>query len=199
MKTEIVKTKFYLEINLEGIIMKTKYVLLSTVLLTFIAVAISGQTTRIVKTKTVKKENDISNVMGKPVYESTVDSLNTKVWIISQKVNTEMKSTSIGKTMGKMKDKNTVKDTEIKKAISSGTHYLIFDVTNILNKKEVADTSAKVEVVSPTKKITSVNLQPMMNHFGGGVSLDEKGEYLFTINLNVGTGYKTTQFQYKVK
>jgi hypothetical protein len=32
-----------------------------------------------------------------------------------------------------------------------------------------------------------------------GASLDEKGEYLFTINLNVGAGYKTTQFKYKVQ
>lgn len=179
--------------------MKTKYVLLATVLLMFINVTISGQSTRTVKTKSIKKVNDISNVLGKPVYESTVDSLNTKVWIISQKLNTEMKSTTVGEVMGKMKDKNTVKDTEIKKAISAGTHYFIFDVTNILNKKEVADTSAKVEVVFPSKKISSVNLKPMMNHFGAGVTLDEKGEYLFTTNLNVGAGYKTTQFKYKVK
>jgi hypothetical protein len=39
----------------------------------------------------------------------------------------------------------------------------------------------------------------MMNHFGSGVTLDEVGEYLFTINLNVGAGYKTTQFKYAVK
>jgi len=35
--------------------------------------------------------------------------------------------------------------------------------------------------------------------FAGCVSLDEKGEYVFTINLNVGVGYKRTQFKYKVK
>lgn len=184
---------------MEGFIMKTKYLLLSAMMVIVLTLTMYGQTIRDMKTKTVKKVNDISNVLGKPVYESTVDSLNTKVWIISQKLNTEMKSTTVGEVMGKMKDKNTVKDTEIKKAISTGTHYFIFDVTNILNKKEVADTSAKVEVVSPTKKISSVNLKPMMNHFGAGVTLDEKGEYLFTINLNVGMGYKTTQFKYKVK
>lgn len=178
--------------------MKTK-IILPTILILIFTLTMFGQITRNVKAKTVKKVNDISNVLGKPVYESTVDSLNTKVWIISQRLNTEMKSTTVGEVMGKMKDKNTVKDTEIKKAISAGTHYFIFDVTNILNKKEVADTSAKVEVVSPSKKISSVNLKPMMNHFGAGVTLDEKGEYLFTINLNVGAGYKTTQFKYKVK
>jgi hypothetical protein len=39
----------------------------------------------------------------------------------------------------------------------------------------------------------------MINHFGGGVMLDEIGEYLFTINLNVGMGYKTSQFKYELK
>ncbi len=179
--------------------MKTKYVILSAALVIILTLTMYGQTTRDMKTKTIKKENDVSSVLGKPVFESTVDSLNTKVWIISQKLNAEMKSTTVGKAMGKMKDKNTVKDTEIKNAISTGTHYFIFDVTNILNQKEVADTSAKVEVVSPSKKISSVNLKPMMNHFGGGVSLDEKGEYLFTVNLNIGSSYKTTQFKHKVK
>jgi hypothetical protein len=158
-----------------------------------------GQNNINVKTKTDPKENDLSDVMGKPVFESTVDSLNTKVWIISQQENKDLKKTKTGKTMGKMKEKNSVANTSTKVAIISGNYYFIFDVTDIKNGKEVADTSAKVEIVSPTKKIVSVNLKPMMNHFGSGVLLDESGEYLFTINLNVGSGYKTTQFKYAVK
>ena len=179
--------------------MKTKYVLLSTILVIVLTLTMFGQTTHNVKTKTVIKKNDISRIMGKPVYESTVDSLNTKVWILTQKKHKEMMKTKMGKMMGKMKDKNMEMDKATKEAMMAGTHYLIFDVTNITNGKEIADSSAKVEIVSPSKKISSVNLQPMMNHFGGGVSLDEKGEYLFTINLNVGAGYKTTQFKHKVK
>jgi hypothetical protein len=158
-----------------------------------------GQTKYKVKMENIIKRNDISSAMGKPVYESTVDSLNTKVWILSQKKYKEIMKTKMGKMMGKMKEKNMVMDKATKEAMMAGTHYFIFDVTNITNGKEIADTSAKVEIVSPSKKISSVNLQPMMNHFGGGVSLDEKGEYLFTINLNVGAGYKTTQFKHKVK
>jgi hypothetical protein len=158
-----------------------------------------GQTKYKVKMENIIKRNDISSAMGKPVYESTVDSLKTKVWILSQKKYKEIMKTKMGKMMGKMKEKNMVMDKATKEAMMAGTHYFIFDVTNITNGKEIADTSAKVEIVSPSKKISSVNLQPMMNHFGGGVSLDEKGEYLFTINLNVGAGYKTTQFKHKVK
>jgi hypothetical protein len=180
--------------------MKTKHVILTMIsFVLVISFTMLGQTGHIAKTKTIIKKNDISKVMGKPVYESTIDSLNTKVWIVSQKKNKELMKTQMGKAMGTMKEKNMETDTATKKAIVAGTHYFILDVTNIKTGKQFADTSAKVEVVSSTKKISSVNLQPMMNHFGGGVSLDERGEYLFTINLNVGASYKTSQFKYKVK
>jgi hypothetical protein len=179
--------------------MKTKYVLLLTVLVASLTVIMLGQSTQFVKTNTVIKKNDISSMLGKLIFESTVDSLNTRVWILSQKKYKEVMKTEMGKTMGKMKDKNMKMDKATKEAMIDSTHYFILDVTNINNGKEFADTSAKVEIVSPTKKISSVRLQPMMNHFGSGISFNEKGEYLFTINLNIGIGYKTTQFKYKVK
>jgi len=178
--------------------MKIKYIILPMILLVPLAVTMFGQNKPKVKA-TITKQNDISEVLGKPIYESTVDSLNTKVWIVTQQKYKEMMKTSAGKTMVKTKDKNVKMDHETKKAMVEGTHYFIFDVTNITNKKEIADTSAKVEIVSPSKKIKSVSLKPMMNHFGGGISLEEKGDYLFTVNLNIGTGYKTTQFTYNLK
>ncbi len=179
--------------------MKTKYLLLSTILVIVFTITMFGQTTHKVKTKTIIQQKDVSSVMGKPVYKSTVDSLKTEVWILSQKKYKEMMKTNMGKMMTKMKDDNMAMNKATKEAVLTGTHYFIFDVTNITNGKEFADSSAKVEIVSPSKIISSVNLQPMMNHFGGGVSLKEKEEYLFTINLNVGMGYKTTQFKYKVR
>lgn len=175
--------------------MKTKYVLLSTILVIVLTITMFGQPTNNVKTETVIKKNDVANVMGKPVYQSTTDSLTTKVWIISQKQIKEMMTTE----MGKMKDKKMEKDKSTKESMMTGNYCIILDVTNISNGKEFADTSAKVEVVSPSKKLSSVNFIPMMNYFGGGVSLDEKGDYLFTINLNIGIGYKTTQFKYMLK
>lgn len=179
--------------------MKTKYLLLSTtILIIVLKLTMFGQATQNVKTKTIIKEKDVSSVMGKPVYESTVDSLNTKVWILSQKKNKELMKTNMGKKMSKMNN-NMVRDKETKDAMMTGTHYLIFDITNITTGKQFADSSAKVEIVSPSRKVASVHLQPMMNHFGGGVSLYEKGEYLFTINLNIGSSYATSQFKYKVK
>ena len=179
--------------------MTNKYILLSSLFVFFMAITIFGQTKHNTTIKTSTKKNNISEVMGKPVYELTVDSLCTKVWILTQMNYKEMMKTKMGKTMGKMKDKNVKMDLAIKDAVVTGTHYFIFDVTNISSGKEFADTSAKVEFVSSSKVVSSVNLQPMKNHFGGGISLTEKGVYLFTINLNVGVGFKTTQFKYAVK
>jgi len=179
--------------------MKTKFVLLSTILVFVLSITMFGQATDNVKTKTSLKESDISRVMGKPVFQSTVDSLRTKVWILTRKNYKKLMKTSMGKSMTKMKDKNTIMDKATKEAMMDSTHYFIFDVTNINNGKEFADTSAKVAIVFPSKKLSSVHLQPMMNHFGGGVSLNEKGDYLFTINLNVGASYITKQFIYKEK
>lgn len=179
--------------------MKTKYVFLSIFLALVLTLSIFGQAAKKAKAKPIIKKNDISIVMGKPVYESTADSLRIKAWIITQKKYKEMLKTAMGKTMSKMKDKDMKMNKDDKKLMITGTHYFIFDVTNIITKKEFADSSAKVEIVYPSKKSSSVTLQPMLNHFGGGVTLNEKGGYLFTINLNIGMSYKTTQFKYKVK
>lgn len=175
--------------------MKTKNVILSMILVIILTLSIFGQTTTNVKTKTTIKKNEIPNMLGKPVYASTTDSLNTKVWIISQNRNKEIMKTKIVK----MKDKNTTMDKTTKEAMMEGSYFIILDVTNISTGKEFADTSAKVEIVSPTKKLSSANFIPMMNYFGAGISLIEKGDYLFTINLNIGAGYKTTQFKYTFK
>jgi hypothetical protein len=177
--------------------MKTKYVFLSSILVIVLTLTIFAQTTDTVKTTTM--QNDISDALGQPVFESMVDSLNTKVWIITQNQYKEIMQTKMGETMDEMKDTTMATTKATEKALLEGTHYFIFDVTNIRTGKEIADTSAKVAIVSPSEKIYSVNLQPMINHFGGGITLDEKGEYLYTINLNVGTGYKTSQFKYMLK
>jgi hypothetical protein len=178
--------------------MKIKYVIFSLIIVIFFSITIDGQTSSNVKAKTNIKQKDVSSVLGKPVYESTVDSLNTKVWIITQKKYIELISSKKGKLISNMNN-NIVRDKANKKSIMTGTHYFIFDVMNIINGKEIANTGAKVEIVSPSRKVSSVQLQPMMNHFGGSVILDEKGEYLFTINLNIGWSYATSQFKFKIK
>ncbi|MFA7418056.1 MAG: hypothetical protein WCZ90_00115 [Melioribacteraceae bacterium] len=179
--------------------MKTKYMILIVLMTMSFTLMINAQTNQKVKSRSTIIEKKLPSAIGKPVFESKDDSLITKVWIISQKKNKEVLKSSVGAVMNKMKDKTLPTDITTKEKMLTGTHYLIFDVMNSLNGKQVADTSAKVELVYPSKKVASIHLLPMMNHFGSGIILNEKGEYLFTINLNVGIGYRTTQFKYKVR
>lgn len=196
----------------KGIIMKTKYALLSTVLAFVFALTVLGQTTHKVKTKPVIKKNDISSVMGKPTYESKVDSLDTKVWILTQAQHKKMMKGKMGlmmrremeslhkhPMMGRMSDSSMGMDMASRKAMMEGTHFIMLDVRNISTGREIADASAKVQIVYPSKKNFAVDLKAMMSHFVSALTLNEKGEYLFTINVNVGAGYKTMQFKYVVR
>ena len=84
-------------------------------------------------------------------------------------------------------------------SMTAGTHHIVLDVTEVASGKEIAGASASVLIESPSKKNSSVDLKAMMQHFGGALTLDEKGEYRFTVNVSFGGVTKTTQFQYAVK
>jgi len=112
-----------------------------------------------------------------------------------------MKLDSIGmrKDMKVMKHESREMNKAMMDSMMAGTHHLRLDVTDAASGKEVAKASAMVLIMSPSKKSSSVDLKPMMSHFGGALTLDEKGEYQFTVSVNVGGVSKTTQFQYAVK
>ncbi len=192
--------------------MKTKDALLSTVLVFVLALTVLGQTPQKAKTKAVIKENEFTRVMGKPTYESKVDSLNTEVWVMTQAQHKKMMNGKMGlmmrremeglrkhPMMGRMSDSSMGMDMATRKAMMEGTHFIMLSATNTVTGKEIADASAKVQIVNPSGESFSVNLKAMMSHFAGALTLKEKGKYLFTINLNIGTGYKTMQFKYRVR
>ncbi len=84
-------------------------------------------------------------------------------------------------------------------SMTTGTHHIVLDATEIASGKGIAGASARVQIESPSKKSSSVDLKSMMQHFGGALTLDEKGEYHFTVNVSFGGVTKTTQFLYAVK
>ena len=98
------------------------------------------------------------------------------------------------------KDRAMVMDDATKEAMMSGTHHMMVEVKNTANENETNATSAKVEIVSPTNKNSSVNLKtPFLNHFGSGLTLDEKGEYQLTVSVLVGSVSKTIKVKYTVR
>jgi hypothetical protein len=172
-------------------------------------------------------KHDMSSMMGKPTVDATIEGVHMKVWLMTQEAHKEMMKQNMGQmmmhgekegAMGRMemkgmKDTSMVKGKDMKgmkhddmgmnkammDSMMAGTHHIMLDVTDATSGKEIANASAKVMIVFPSKKSSSVDLRPKMSHFGGALTLDEKGEYRFTIDVNVGGVSKTTQFQYAVK
>jgi hypothetical protein len=109
------------------------------------------------------------------------------------------------KDMGMKKDSNSMKHKEMrmesttKEAMMAGTHHMMVDVKDKTSRKATIASSAKVDIVSPTNKNSSVDLKmPMANHFGSGLTLDEKGVYQLKVSVLVGNVFKTFKLKYKV-
>jgi hypothetical protein len=203
--------------------MKIKFVFLSTALAIALTLPVFGQHDHADMKKTDMNKHDMS-MMGKPTVDATVEGLHMKVWLMTQKEHKKMmkdkmggmmmrkdmkgmnhdgmgmKDTSMtGKDMMGMKHDGMGMDNATREAMMSGTHHIMLDVTDAASSKEVANASTKVMIVSPTKKNSSVDLKQMTSHFGNGLTLNEKGEYQFTVSVNVSGVSKTEQFTYAVK
>ncbi len=87
-----------------------------------------------------------------------------------------------------------------KESVFTGTHHIMLDVTDAESGNEIDGASASIDIVSPSDKNSSVDLTAMMmSHFGGGLTLDEEGEYDFTLSVNISGVSTATQFQHTVK
>lgn len=111
-----------------------------------------------------------------------------------------MKDMGMKKDTSSMKGKGMGMDNATKEAMMAGTHHMMVEVKNTKSGKETNAISAKVEIVSPTNKNSSVDLKmPMTDHFGSGLTLDEKGEYQLTVSVLVGNVSKQIKLKYTVK
>ncbi len=204
--------------------MKIKYACLSTVLTIVLALPVFGGDTALDSTKIGMKVHDMSSVMGKPTADATVGGIHIKVWLTSQTQHKEMmksgpammmkhgekegemrgmgmkdSSMGMGKDMKGMKHEGMEMDKATKDAMMAGTHHIGLDVTDAVKGTQIADATVNLQIESPSKKTSSVDLKSMMGHYGSGLTLDEKGEYRFTVNVNVAGVAKTTKFQYAVE
>ncbi len=205
--------------------MNTKNVLLSTVLTIALTLPMVGQHAHEGKANMDMKKHSMSKMMGKPTADATVEGLHMKVWLMTQKQHKKMMK---GKMAHMMMDKDmkgmkhdgmemTDSSKEMQEhmkgmkhggmgmnkakmdSIMAGTHCIMLDVTDAASKEELSEAEAKVMIVTPSKKHSSVDLNPMMSHFGSGLTLEEKGKYQFTVNVIVGGITKTIPFSYVVK
>lgn len=177
--------------------MKTKIAFIAFVMAMALALPTFAQNTPDTIPKSDMKQQDKMSMMGKPTFAATSGDLLFNIWITTQEDHKKMMMEMNEKGM---KDKGMKMDTTIKEVMMSGTHHMMVEVKNTVSDKETNALSAKVEIVSPTNKNSSVDLKmPMANHFGSGLTFDEKGEYQLTVSVLVGTISKTIKLKYTVK
>lgn len=175
--------------------------------------------------KSAVKKHDMVKMMGKPTVDATVEGVRMKVWLITQKqhkkmmkknmhhmmMDNDMKGMkhedmnmhdtgmSMNKDMKGMKHDGMMMDKATKEAMMAGTHHIMLDIKDAANKKEITNVTAMVMIVSPSKMNTTVDLKAMMDHFGSGLELNEKGTYTLTVHIIVNGVSKMKEFQYTVK
>jgi hypothetical protein len=178
--------------------MKIKNALLPAALTIALTLPLFGQHSHDDMTKTDMKKHSISSMMGKPTVDATVEGLHMKVWLMTQKHHKKMMK-EMKHDGREMKDTSMKMDKAAKEAMMAGTHHMMLHASDAVSGKDIVDASVKVLILSPSKKNSSVELKPMMNHFGDGLTLTEKGEYQFTVIVKVDGVPKSTQFKYTVK
>lgn len=176
--------------------MNIKYVFLSIVLAIALTLPVFGQEKHADMTKSDLKMHDMSSMMGKPTVEATVDGLNMKVWVMTQQQHKKMKSEM---KMSEMKNSSMKMNKAMMDPMMAGTHHIMLNLKDTVIGEDIANATANVLIVSPSNKNSSVDLNPMMSHFGGALTLDEKGKYQFKVSVIVGGVTRSTQFQYVVE
>ncbi len=207
--------------------MKTKNMLLLTVLTIVLTLPLFGHHDHGDTTMTRMKRYDMSKLMGKPTVDATVEGLHMKIWIMTQRQHKKIMKRMMGKmmmhhemedpmghmSMGEMDDSSMGMGEDMMgmkhngmgmnkammDSMMAGTHCIMLEVSDAATKKGIPDASAAVMIMSPSKKHSSVDLKPMMKHFGIGLTLKEKGKYQFLVTVNAHGESKTKEFRYTVR
>ena len=106
-----------------------------------------------------------------------------------------------GMDHGKMEEgtKPDMKDDEHNKmmeAMMAGTHHVMVTLTDEKSSQPVEKAKVTIEIVAPSEKSGSVDLYSMMNHYGGGLKLDEKGRYMIDVSFQSDNEVKHARFAY---
>ena len=165
--------------------MKSKLVIFGSVLTFALCMPMFGQSaTGNLATADITKK-DTAEMAPKPTFEATTAGIHMKVWVTA--TESEMKEN----------DMSSAKATKAE-AVADSYHVMV-ELKNSESGKDVPDATASLMTVSPTSKNATLELKPMASQFGGNLTLNEKGEYQFTMNINVGGVTNATPFKFTVQ
>ena len=207
--------------------MKTRHVVLPAFLIVVLTVPVMGGQSHEDTTKVDNTTVAMTLRMGKPTADATVEGLHFAVWLMTQaehevmmegKTDQVMPQDGRGDAVGMMEMKGMTDTTmgmrqhtkgmkhesmDVNKAMldsmTADTHHIVLDLTDAIAGKAVPGATARVMVVFPSARTSSLDLKPVMSHLGSPLALDEKGEYRFTVAVSVGGVSRTTQFHYALK
>jgi hypothetical protein len=140
-----------------------------------------------------------------PTYEATTSGLAIKVWVMTREEHKRMieannsQPPAINDKEGPMATQEMSMNTMGNTTSGSGTHHIKVVVTDPENGQTRNDVGARVEILSPRKRSSWVDLNNMSNHYGADLTLKEKGQYTFTIKIGDNGVLKTSQFKYTVQ
>jgi len=224
--------------------MKAKCIFALALLTSILCFVAAAQHRHDPQTKDEAKSRKVSEMMGKPTFEQSIEGINLQVWLITQEEHKKMMKDH----MGSHQDKSEMKDMEHgmmhgkgrmgmmhgKKddgqehhmmgagakhdgkgmdhkaepeahqtpdemdAMMAGTHHVMVVATNEAGKEEIDMAKVEVQLTSPSRKGVVQELTSMMNHFGGGLDLEEEGEYILTLHVKVGDRICSADFHYEV-
>ncbi len=159
--------------------------------------------------KTAKQEMSPASMMGKPTFEKSAEGANIQVWLMTQDehkkmmkdhMGSEMKGMDHNMTHGKKEGKKEEgMNSDMMKEMMAGTHHVMVMATDEETKSAVENANVKIAVTSPSDKSSAVELKSMMNHFGGSLTLDEKGTYTLDVWVSGKEKIRSASFKYEVK
>jgi hypothetical protein len=145
-------------------------------------------------------------LLGEPTFEKTSDGLNIKVWIVPQKDSVKLAE----RTREEIESSGVFnKDTSSsgRRGIGSmgggeplaATHQIMLEISDAVDNKKLENVTPEVVVVTPSHQSTTVELESMMDHFGGNLTLKEKGQYELSTIVMVDGIAKTVKFPFVLK
>lgn len=138
-------------------------------------------------------------IIDEPAFEKSMEGLDLKVWIVDEKNKSRFVIRNEEEESGMAAERNqVVTDGPINdSALPIGTHYIAVSAKETDGKE--MEESPTVLIESPSKGATKVRLKALRDNYVGSLILEDKGEYKFTLTVNVSGIPEAIPFTYTVK
>lgn len=121
------------------------------------------------------------SLIATPTFEAVEGGLKIEVWIMS-KVKEGLEQGDAGTD-------------EMKPA----THNILVGIKDAASGNDLLDSDVILQILKASGKTETVQLELRSDQYGGGIPMEEKGEYSLRLNISTADGRKVeTPFRYKV-